>query len=109
LQLLNFKASAEAGKRPWLVVYANRRPPFFASQAGRLGPSATEPKVRFWCQSHVDYENGKTYWDRLREHLEAANNVAVITGGSTGIARQPMHTKQFRQTLKVCSVNISRV
>jgi len=27
--------------------------------------------VRIWYQSYVDYENGKTYWDRLRKHLEA--------------------------------------
>ena len=25
--------------------------------------------IRIWYQSYVDYENGKTYWDRLREHL----------------------------------------
>jgi Asp/Glu/hydantoin racemase len=25
--------------------------------------------VRIWYQSFVDYENGTTYWDRLREHL----------------------------------------
>jgi allantoin racemase len=27
--------------------------------------------VRIWYQSYVDYANGKTYWDRLREHLKA--------------------------------------
>src|SRR5260370_35557207 len=27
--------------------------------------------MRIWYQSYVDYENGKTYWDRLREHLKA--------------------------------------
>jgi Asp/Glu/hydantoin racemase len=27
--------------------------------------------VRIWYQSYVDYENGKTYWDRLSKHLEA--------------------------------------
>ena len=27
--------------------------------------------MRIWYQSYVDYENGKTYWDRLRKHLEA--------------------------------------
>jgi allantoin racemase len=27
--------------------------------------------VRIWYQSYVDYENGKTYWDRLREHLKS--------------------------------------
>jgi len=25
--------------------------------------------VRIWYQSYVDYENGATYWDRLRAHL----------------------------------------
>lgn len=25
--------------------------------------------IRIWYQSYVDYENGKTYWDRLRRHL----------------------------------------
>lgn len=25
--------------------------------------------IRIWYQSYVDYENGKTYWDRLRQHL----------------------------------------
>ena len=25
--------------------------------------------IRIWYQSYVDYENGKIYWDRLREHL----------------------------------------
>jgi allantoin racemase len=25
--------------------------------------------IRIWYQSYVDYENGKVYWDRLREHL----------------------------------------
>ncbi len=25
--------------------------------------------IRIWYQSYVDYENGKTYWDRLRAHL----------------------------------------
>jgi hypothetical protein len=27
--------------------------------------------VRIWYQSYVDYENGRTYWDRLRAHLAA--------------------------------------
>jgi allantoin racemase len=26
--------------------------------------------VRIWYQSYVDYENGKTYWDRLGRHIE---------------------------------------
>jgi len=26
--------------------------------------------MRIWYQSYVDYENGKTYWDRLRAHLK---------------------------------------
>ena len=26
--------------------------------------------MRIWYQSYVDYENGKTYWDRLRGHLK---------------------------------------
>ena len=25
--------------------------------------------IRIWYQSYVDYDNGKTYWDRLRSHL----------------------------------------
>jgi allantoin racemase len=25
--------------------------------------------IRIWYQSYVDYENGATYWDRLRAHL----------------------------------------
>ncbi|HEX6000687.1 MAG TPA: aspartate/glutamate racemase family protein [Hyphomicrobiaceae bacterium] len=25
--------------------------------------------IRIWYQSYVDYENGSTYWDRLRAHL----------------------------------------
>jgi Asp/Glu/hydantoin racemase len=25
--------------------------------------------IRIWYQSYVDYENGKTYWDRLQAHL----------------------------------------
>ena len=25
--------------------------------------------IRIWYQSYVDYENGKTYWDKLRAHL----------------------------------------
>ncbi len=34
--------------------------------------------MRIWYQSYVDYENGKTYWDRLRKHLEA-----VVDPGTT--------------------------
>jgi len=34
--------------------------------------------VRIWYQSYVDYENGKTYWDRLSKHLEA-----VVDPGTT--------------------------
>src|SRR5215468_962465 len=26
--------------------------------------------IRIWYQSYVDYANGKTYWDRLRTHLD---------------------------------------
>jgi len=26
--------------------------------------------MRIWYQSYVDYDNGKTYWDRLRAHLK---------------------------------------
>ena len=29
----------------------------------------TEKPIRLWYQSYVDYEHGKTYWDRLGEHL----------------------------------------
>ena len=28
-----------------------------------------EAHIRIWYQSYVDYDNGKTYWDRLRVHL----------------------------------------
>jgi allantoin racemase len=28
-------------------------------------------KLRIWYQSFVDYANGKTYWERLRAHLDA--------------------------------------
>ena len=27
--------------------------------------------MKIWYQSYVDYENGATYWDRLRAHLDA--------------------------------------
>jgi Asp/Glu/hydantoin racemase len=27
--------------------------------------------MRIWYQSYVDYENGRTYWDRLRAHLKS--------------------------------------
>src|SRR5271169_6531012 len=35
-------------------------------------------KLRIWYQSYVDYENGKTYWDRLRKHLDA-----IVDPGTT--------------------------
>ena len=31
--------------------------------------SSSEKPIRIWYQSYVDYENGKTYWDRLRAHI----------------------------------------
>jgi Asp/Glu/hydantoin racemase len=34
--------------------------------------------VRIWYQSYVDYEHGKIYWDRLRQHLDA-----VVDPGTT--------------------------
>src|ERR1700743_386476 len=34
--------------------------------------------MRIWYQSFVDHENGATYWDRLRKHLEA-----VVDPGTT--------------------------
>lgn len=34
--------------------------------------------IRIWYQSFVDYENGKSYWDRLRQHLDA-----VVDPGTT--------------------------
>jgi Asp/Glu/hydantoin racemase len=37
-----------------------------------------ELKVRIWYQSYVDYEHGKTYWDRLQKHLDA-----VVDRGTT--------------------------
>jgi allantoin racemase len=35
-------------------------------------------KLRIWYQSYVDYEHGKTYWDRLRKHLDA-----IVDPGTT--------------------------
>ena len=34
--------------------------------------------MRIWYQSYVDYANGKTYWDRLRAHLNA-----IVDAGTT--------------------------
>ena len=34
--------------------------------------------MRIWYQSFVDYENGKTYWDRLRKHLDT-----IVDPGTT--------------------------
>ncbi|HRJ68418.1 MAG TPA: aspartate/glutamate racemase family protein [Beijerinckiaceae bacterium] len=34
--------------------------------------------IRIWYQSFVDYENGKPYWDRLRQHISA-----VVDPGTT--------------------------
>ncbi len=35
--------------------------------------------IKIWYQSYVDYENGRTYWDRLRTHLaEIADSGTVI-------------------------------
>lgn len=34
--------------------------------------------MRIWYQSYVDYENGATYWDRLRAHL-----AEIVDPGST--------------------------
>lgn len=28
--------------------------------------------MKIWYQSYVDHENGATYWDHLRENLNAA-------------------------------------
>ena len=50
----------------------------FASHADRLRIFVRELNVRIWYQSYVDYENGKTYWDRLSKHLEA-----VVDPGTT--------------------------
>lgn len=42
------------------------------AKARSVSPQAPwEADIRIWYQSYVDYENGKTYWDRLREHLDA--------------------------------------
>lgn len=30
--------------------------------------------MKLWYQSYVDYENGASYWDRLRPHLEAVSS-----------------------------------
>ncbi|WP_282607863.1 aspartate/glutamate racemase family protein [Pelagibius sp. Alg239-R121] len=34
--------------------------------------------IKIWYQSYVDYENGKSYWDVLGQHLDA-----VVTPGTT--------------------------
>lgn len=34
--------------------------------------------MRIWYQSYVDYENGATYWDELRKHLDA-----IVDPGTT--------------------------
>ena len=34
--------------------------------------------IRIWYQSYVDYENGRTYWDRLRTHL-----ATIVDPGTT--------------------------
>lgn len=34
--------------------------------------------IRIWYQSYVDYENGRTYWDRLREHLKEVVDPGTI-------------------------------
>jgi len=34
--------------------------------------------IRIWYQSYVDYDNGRTYWDRLRAHLET-----IVDPGTT--------------------------
>ena len=36
--------------------------------------------IRIWYQSYVDYDNGKTYWDRLRKHLDDIVEPANIAG-----------------------------
>lgn len=34
--------------------------------------------MRIWYQSYVDYENGKTYWDRLRAHLTEMSDPGTV-------------------------------
>ncbi|MBW4051011.1 MAG: hypothetical protein HIU85_06025 [Proteobacteria bacterium] len=34
--------------------------------------------MRIWYQSFVDYENGRTYWDRLRAHLAAISDPGTV-------------------------------
>ncbi len=34
--------------------------------------------MKLWYQSYVDYENGKSYWDMLRPHLDA-----IVSPGTT--------------------------
>ena len=49
--------------------------------------------IRIWYQSYVDYANGKTYWDRLRTHLDAIvdpGTTVDITLGRIGAAALPL-------------------
>lgn len=34
--------------------------------------------MRIWYQSYVDYENGRTYWDRLRAHLAEISDPGTV-------------------------------
>jgi allantoin racemase len=34
--------------------------------------------LRIWYQSYVDYEHGRTYWDRLRKHIDS-----IVDAGTT--------------------------
>ena len=41
--------------------------------------------MRIWYQSYVDYEHGKTYWDRLRAHC-ATEAEEVDSAGAGGVS-----------------------
>src|SRR5271166_3449380 len=71
----NYKASAGDGKR---LIAVSSDAAVLGPPWDRLGTAAHRPnllkgsgKLRIWYQSYVDYEHGKTYWDRLRKHLDA--------------------------------------
>jgi allantoin racemase len=52
---------------------------FEAASMGSYPPVAsTSNSIRIWYQSYVDYENGKTYWDRLRTHLSLIADAGTV-------------------------------
>jgi allantoin racemase len=75
----NFKASVGDGKR--LLLDLCQSCPSDGDKraaADRANLLKRSRKLRIWYQSYVDYENGKTYWDRLRQHLDAVVDAGTI-------------------------------